>query len=861
MAAAQLTQTLTSLFKKAQLALHPVELITYEVDAGFDRGKPDGVFFPESAAEVSRLMRWAAESKTPLVARGAGTGLSGGAVAEHGGIIIEFARMKRILTLDPLYRSAVVEPGVVNLVLDNEAKKLGLYFPPDPSSQRSSVLGGNIGENSGGPHCFKYGVTTNYVTGLEVVLASGEICQFGGEAFDYPEYDLCGALVGSEGTLGVFTKAYVRLMRNPPGVKTLMVAFPSIETAGEAVSQVIAAGLVPATLEMMDKKVMGMIEAYAGAGLPVDAEAGLIVEVDGYPAGLDSQMEEVADILTRHGGYNLRIAASEEERQKIWYGRKSAAGAFSRLSPNFYLVDVTVPRSRLADMLAAVNAVCDRYGLQTGHVFHAGDGNLHPAILCDARDSELMSRVFAACDAIIDLCVERNGSITGEHGVGIEKRRYMPVMYTATELSAMLDLKAIFDPAGLLNPGKIFPDQVPAPTPIVPQAPSTPIFAPHTVEEAAAGLAALSAVCKPITITSKTVEQVDEGFTLTTRNLTGIKAFAPADLYITVGAGTTVADLNAYLAPQQLQTALVSPWPGATVGDLLAANVSTPLRMRYGSLRDNLLSATVALADGRVIKTGRVVVKNVAGYDLTKLQVGAYGTLGLITDATLKLFGLPRARQTIAIGASDLQQAFALARAVTPHLLVSAGAVIVPGQALPTAIGAPYALVITAEGIPEDVESELAEVKVQLAKQGAPNHVLPATQTSTTLWAETLASADDTQLLLRVGLPPKALAQYCTVMAPQLAAATSWISDPVHGLLYLVAAPATEMTAHTWLTALRDTAQQTQGYAMLMSLPPAYDQVLRRWGQPSQAQALMLKLRQRWDPQAILNQEYFNDYS
>ncbi len=854
------TQTLTTLFKKAQLALHPVELITYEVDAGFDRGKPDGVFFPESAADVSRIMRWAAESKTPLVARGAGTGLSGGAVAEHGGIIIEFARMKRILTLDPLYRSAVVEPGVVNLTLDNEAKKLGLYFPPDPSSQRSSVLGGNIGENSGGPHCFKYGVTTNYVTGLEVVLANGEICQFGGEAFDYPEYDLCGALVGSEGTLGVFTKAYVRLMRNPPGVKTLMVAFPSIETAGEAVSQVIAAGLVPATLEMMDKKVMGMIEAYAGAGLPVNAEAGLIVEVDGYPAGLDSQMEEVADILTRHGGYNLRIAASEEERQKIWYGRKSAAGAFSRLSPNFYLVDVTVPRSRLADMLAAVNAVCDSYGLQTGHVFHAGDGNLHPAILCDARDPELMSRVFAACDAIIDLCVERNGSITGEHGVGIEKRRYMGVMYTPAELSAMLDLKAIFDPAGLLNPGKIFPDQVPTPTPVVPQPPTTPIFAPHTVEEAVAGLAALAAVRKPITITSKTVE-VDQGFVLTTRNLTGIKAFAPADLYITVGAGTTVADLDAYLAPQQLQTALVSPWPGATVGDLLAANVSAPLRMRYGSLRDNLLSATVALADGRVIKTGRVVVKNVAGYDLTKLQVGAYGTLGLITDATLKLFGQPRARQSIAIGAADLAQAFALARAVTPHLLVSAGAVILPSQMLPSPISAPYALVITTEGIPEDVESELAEVKMQLAKQGAPNPMLLATQTSTTLWAETLASAGDTQLLLRVGLPPKALAYYCTVVASQLAATTNWISDPVHGLLYLVAQPSTESAAHEWLTALRNAAQQAQGYAMLMSLPLAYDQVLRRWDQPSQAHALMLKLRQRWDPQAILNQEYFNDYS
>lgn len=857
MLANQSTQTLTKLFKPQQLALHPVELITYEVDAGFDRGKPDGVFFPESAAEVSRIMQWATETKTPLVARGAGTGLSGGAVAEHGGIIIEFARMKRILTLDPLYRSAVVEPGVVNLVLDNEAKKLGLYFPPDPSSQRSSVLGGNIGENSGGPHCFKYGVTTNYVTGLEVVLADGQIYQLGGEAFDYPEYDFCGTLVGSEGTLAVFTKAYVRLMRNPPGVKTLMVAFPSIEAAGEAVSQVIAAGLVPATLEMMDKKVMGMIEAYAAAGLPVDAEAGLIVEVDGYPAGLDSQMEEVADILTRHGGYNLRIAASEEERQKIWYGRKSAAGAFSRLSPNFYLVDVTVPRSRLADMLAAVNAVCDRHGLQTGHVFHAGDGNLHPAILCDARDPELMRRVFAACDAIIDLCVERNGSITGEHGVGIEKRRYMSVMYTPAELSAMLDLKALFDPAGLLNPGKIFPDERPQLSPVTPALPTTQPFAPTTAQEAAAGLAALTAARQKVTITSQATAAHADGSILTTRNFSGITTFAPADLYVTVGAGTPVHELQAFLAEQQMQTALVSPWPTATVGDLLAANVNAPLRLRYGSLRDNLLSTTVVLADGRVIQTGRVVVKNVAGYDLTKLQIGAYGTLGLMVDATLKLYGLPRARQTVAIGATDLPQAFAYAQAITPHLLVSAGLVIVPSQALAMAIKEPYALLVTTEGIAEDVHSELAELTAQVATLSAPAPMPLTEQTSSSVWAATLAQAGHDALLVRVGVPPKALATYCQAIAPQLAAATQWVSDPVHGLLYLIAQPAALAAAKAWLTAIRDLAQQAAGYAMIMQLPAAYASSLRRWDQPGQTAQLMQQLRQCWDPQEILNQHCF----
>jgi D-lactate dehydrogenase (cytochrome) len=324
----------------------------------------------------------------------------------------------------------------------------------------------------------------------------------GGLALDYPGYDLCGLFVGSEGTLGIVTRAWVRLIRNPPGVKTMMAAFDSVEQAGEAVSGVIAAGLVPATLEMMDQKVMGMIEEYAAPGLPVEAGAGLIVEVDGHPASLDAQMEEIADLLSQHGAYNLRIAQSEEERQKIWYGRKSAAGAVARLAPAFYLVDVTVPRSRLADALAAVNEICDRYDLRTGHVFHAGDGNLHPLILCDARNPELMQRVFQACDEIVALCIARDGSITGEHGVGIEKRKYMPAMYTGAEISAMLDLKHLLDPLGLLNPGKIFPTEVPQPLRATPLMPEGDRWAPASAEDAASGLAALAQAGKTVCIRS-----------------------------------------------------------------------------------------------------------------------------------------------------------------------------------------------------------------------------------------------------------------------------------------------------------------------------------------------------------------------
>ncbi len=589
-----------------QIITDPAELITFEVDAGFDRGKPDAVFYPESKLDVSRIVAWAATQHIPLIARGAGTGLSGGAVAEHGGIILEFARMNQIRTLNRSGRNGEVEPGVINLTLDTAAKALELYFPPDPSSGRSSVIGGNLGENAGGPHCFKYGVTTNYVTGVEAVLADGQAIRTGGQAYDYPEYDLTGLIVGSEGTLAIVTQAYIRLIRNPPAVKTMMVSFPSEAAAGAGVSAIIAAGLVPATLEMMDQKVMGMIESYVHVGLPVDAHDALIVEVDGYADSLDSQVAEIAEILTAHGGYDLRVAQSEEERQGIWYGRKSAAGAFARLAPAFYLVDVTVPRSLLAETLREVGEVLERYALETGHVFHAGDGNLHPCILCDPRNGEQMERVFAATEEIVAICVAKDGSITGEHGVGLEKRAHMARMYSGAELAAMRDVKQAFDPDGILNPGKVLPDHLP---PIVRAQGATPaaaVAAPLSAQEAGEMLAALAMDGRSVRIGS--AEHGDPrgaSLYLSTHLLQGVQKFAPDDLYVTVGAGTRITDLTAFLAEHRQQAPLAAPWPDATAGGLLATNINGPQRMKYGGWRDNLLCATVALADGRVIRAGQ----------------------------------------------------------------------------------------------------------------------------------------------------------------------------------------------------------------------------------------------------------------
>ncbi len=841
---------LAELFPKRQLSLDPVELLTYEVDASFDRGRPDGLFFPESSLDVSRIMQWSASTNTPLVARGAGTGLSGGAVPEHGGIVLSFARMRNIVDLDIRGRSAAVEVGVVNLVFDTLVKQSGLYYPPDPSSGRSSVIGGNLGENAGGPHCFKYGVTTNYITGLDIVLADSRMLRLGGRALDYPEYDLTGLMVGSEGTLAIATRAYLRLIRNPPGVKTMMVAFNSEESAGKAVSAVIAAGLVPATLEMMDQRIMRIIESYAPVGLPIDAKAALIVEVDGYPDSLDTQMEEISDILETNGGFDLRIAQSEAERAQIWYGRKSAAGSLARMAPAFYLVDITVPRSRLADTLAAVNQVCDHYGLIVGHVFHAGDGNLHPTIAFDPRNPDEKAKVFEACEAIVAICIERDGSITGEHGVGIEKRAFMPMMYTGAELSAMTDIKALFDPKTLLNPGKIFPPNLPAPhyeTPILPQGES---FTPTTPQEAAGALAALAQAGKRVRIGSApSGDRRGADLWLSSAGFNGIRTFAVADLYVTVGTGTPLVDLQAALAQEQMQVPLASPWANSTIGGLLATNLNSPQRLRYGGLRDLLMATTVALADGRVIRAGRPVVKNVAGYDLPKLFVGSHGTLGLMTDITLKLSPLPRARRTLALPVADLPQGLAWAATTIPTWLVLSSAILCSGVDLPGKGDAPYALLFTLEGLSEDIAAEEAALREVLTAAGAPPLIALDQRTATEQWVTFLSAGGDQATTVRIGLPPGRLGEYWKQLPPAIQAQAAWCADVGNNLLY-ARADLNEVTTENWLATLRKPALGLGGYAAVIATPHAG---VDRWGYSPDAIDLMRGLKTRWDANHILN--------
>jgi len=853
---------LKSLLLTNQVITDPVELITYEVDAAHDRGLPDAVVFPKTTIEVSQIISWANEHQVPIVARGAGTGLSGGAVAHQGGIILAFSRMNNILEFDNAGRSAVAEPGVVNLVMDELAKSNNLYYPPDPASGRTSTLGGNLAENAGGPHCFKYGVTTNYVSGMEVVLADGQVVQIGGAALDYPEYDVAGLLTGSEGTLGVITKINLRLVCNPPGVKTLMAAFESVEQAGGAVSDVIATGLVPATMEMMDQKIAAIIEDYAHPGIPTDAGALLIAEVDGYPAGLSPQIKEISDILESNGGRGLRIAQTDEERENIWFARKSAAGAIARLAPAYYLVDGTVPRSLVAEALAISNRICDEHELQVGYVFHAGDGNLHPLILMYPEDEEQVARVHQAGQEFIQEIVRLGGSITGEHGVGIEKRAYMSLMYSPAELGIMMDVKRAFDPQNLLNPNKIFPEDIPDIT-ICETSPTTPVgtFNPATAEEASAGLVALSSSGQSVYITGTNGDgntiSLPDTVTLSTHKLSGIYDYAPDDLYITAGAGTKLLELQTSLAKDGKYLPLLSPWSQSTLGGLLASNLNAPLRMRYGGFRDQVLAMTIVLGDGRLIRAGRPVVKNVAGYDLPKVLIGSHGTLGLIAEVTFKITARPRIRRSLLFPIDKIEHSLTWASAALSQALVSSAVVLCHGIPTPrfpesVSIETPTYLVYTAEGIPEDVDAELTSIQKHLVENGAPESLEVEDFSGSDLWVQLLGEGTQADLKVRAGVPPKDLSTYALKCAKSLEDG-AFMVDFANGMLYATANPDGVGEAQAWVDELRKPALAASGYTVILESPPDWQGKLDPWGYTPSALHLMQALKSRWDPAGILN--------
>ncbi|MEK7686693.1 MAG: FAD-linked oxidase C-terminal domain-containing protein [Verrucomicrobiota bacterium] len=440
---------------------NPADLLVYECDAyTLEKSLPQAVVLPQSTEEVVRLVKLCAVHNIPFIPRGAGTSLSGAVLAVTGGIMIALTRMNRVLSVDYRNRRALVEAGCVNAWITNAVKSHGLLYAPDPSSQPACTIGGNVAMNSGGPHTLKYGVTTDHVLGFEMVLPDGELVWLGakpegGEEVD--GYDLRGAAIGSEGMFGVVTRVLVRLIRAPQAYKTLLGIFESVDDASQTVSDIIAAGMVPGALEMMDQLITQAVEAANQFGFPLDAGAVLIVELDGLAAGLQRQTDRVLEICRKNRAREVRVAKTDEERALLWKCRKRAFGAIGRLSPNFLTQDGVVPRSKLPEIMRFIRATSQKYGLRIPNVFHAGDGNIHPLVLYDERDPDQVRRAVAAGEEILQRCIELGGSVTGEHGIGVEKIDLMAKQFGPDDLDAMRSLRAVFDPEQRCNPHKMFP--------------------------------------------------------------------------------------------------------------------------------------------------------------------------------------------------------------------------------------------------------------------------------------------------------------------------------------------------------------------------------------------------------------------
>jgi glycolate oxidase len=474
-----LRRELAGIVGPAGVLSEPEELLVYESDGlTLFRALADFIVFPTVTEHVAAIVRLANREGLPFVARGAGTGLSGGCLPAEGGIVISMMRMNRVLEVDYDNQIAIVEPGLVNLHLSWAVGPQGFYYAPDPSSQQACTIGGNIANNSGGPHTLKYGVTVNHVLGLEVVMPDdGSVVWLGGRTRDPLGYDLPGLFVGSEGTFGIATKIVVRILRKPQAVRTVLAVFDQIDQASAAVSAIIARGLVPAAVEMIDQLTIQAVEDAFGCGYPRDAAAALLIEVDGLRAGMDVQIAQIEAACREAGAREVRTAADEAERQLLWKGRKSAFGAYGRVSPAYMVMDGVIPRTKLPYVLGRVNEIVAVHGLRVGNVFHAGDGNLHPNILYDPRKPGEEARVVRAGAEIMKVCAEVGGSISGEHGIGLEKSDFMPFIFSPADLAFMQRLKSAFNPTGLCNPGKMFPTKKSC----VEAAPVA--YRPHAIEE------------------------------------------------------------------------------------------------------------------------------------------------------------------------------------------------------------------------------------------------------------------------------------------------------------------------------------------------------------------------------------------
>ncbi|MBI4396396.1 MAG: FAD-binding protein [Elusimicrobia bacterium] len=651
----------------------PASLLIYSYDSGVDKALPGAVVLPQTASQVAAVVGLARREGIPFVARGAGTNLCGCTIPVPGGLVIHLSRMDRVLKVDAHRRRAVVEPGVVNLRLQKVLVPYGLTYAPDPASQKACTLGGNAGTNAGGPHCLKHGITTHHVTGCEVVLPDGTFLR---TSIDDPGYDLTGLFVGAEGTLGIITQIEVGLLPLPEDVRTFLVSYPSIEAAVQSVTDIISSGIVPTALELMDRVTVEAVEEFVHAGYPRGVEAVLLIEVDGPKERIRRESEKLRELCQKNGGGDIREAQNEREREKLWEGRRGSYPAMARLAPNVLVEDGVVPRTRLPEAVKRIRAIAAREGIRMGLIAHAGDGNLHPNMIFDERNPEETRLVRAAGYEMMKVCVELGGSISGEHGIGIDKREAMRWLFTPQTLTVFRKIKTAFDPDNLCNPDKLIPvaEQpgrgldhgslaVPVAAPSqssgtleAPEARGAPSQSSGTLEAPEARNELPDSGVLPI----QNVEHLQrvlrgaraagravflkglgtKGFPIPSGALIlaldGLKSVVDYDkenFTLSVQCGWTLPELGALIGPHSQFLHIDG---GGTLGGILSARASLKPR-----LRDQVIGMKCVLSDGQLVEFGAKVMKNVAGYDAAKLFLGAWGSLGVITEVTLRLFPFP----------------------------------------------------------------------------------------------------------------------------------------------------------------------------------------------------------------------------
>jgi D-lactate dehydrogenase (cytochrome) len=913
-----LVEALARIVGPDNVLYRPEDILVYEYDASFETHPPDLVVLPRTTEQVSQIAKLAAQYKLPLTARGAGTGLAGGAVPRQGGILVALTRMTGIKQIDYRNRRAVVEAGVINLRLVEAVAAGGYTYAPDPGSGKASTIGGNVATNAGGPHCLAYGVTANHILGLKVVLPDGEIINTGSLLADATGYDLTGVLVGSEGTLGIVTEAITQLTPQAEAVRTLLVIFEtSLADASAAVSDIIAHGIVPTAMEILDGMVCRAVEAAVQAGYPEHVAAVLLIEVEGLADGLDDLMQTIETICRRHNAGEVRHAVTAAERAALWAGRKSALGAMGRIAPNYYLEDGVVPRHKLPQVMALVERIGAKYQLPIGNFFHAGDGNIHPTILFDRRHPDALRRARLAADEILKACIEAGGTVSGEHGIGTEKQDYLAYLYTQDDLDAMADLKACFNPDGRLNPGKIFPKsyrpaldggrgvlEQPGPRAAGTKSLSADKIAARLEQVVGARLLAGEAaaayrighhapafVAQPgsveeVALLMRLAGELELAVSpwgggsrqslgcplarldlvISLERLNRVIEHYPSDLTAVIQAGATLQAVNETFGQAGQMLPLDAPLAGrTTLGGIVAAGpLATGLRrLAYGTARDMLLGVQVARADGRLIRRGGLVVKNVAGYDLSRLQYGAMGTLGLITQVNVKLFPCPEDSGAVLAAFTRRAQAGAVVDQLMGSRLQPATIALFDHR-LAAGLGldevAPNWLFVRFDGRAAAVAHQLRDIATWLNASGA---VVITTWDAAALnnhWSTLtdfaqLARTRADEAVLRLNVPSAevvAALNRLELLCAEAGLAARTLADAATGVIWLRLAPAEKPVSGS-LSALQWRLLQDWPQTIVAAAGPELKADLAVWGEPPDALKVMARIKSRFDPQNLLN--------